>query len=115
MCVHSRACRASELKLILVLIGVVFHYILLKNLFGPVIKKNKKNLTFYLNIFFKCKIEYQKNKQTNKTKQTNKQKQKKNKKNNLFFSNCLGRSEKGKQTFFSFFFKALLSLLVFFF
>ena len=79
MCVHSWAMQSHRIGLILVLESVVFHYSWLKCLFGPV--------TIYTDILFpnfclKCKIEREK------------------KKSWPLFFNILGRSEKGKQTYF---------------
>ena len=66
MCVHSWACRTSEIKLILVLKGGCILLYLVKEPFG---NSYKRILTFYLNIFVtKNQIEYPKKTKQNKTK-----------------------------------------------
>ena len=80
MYVHSWACRATELKLILVLKGACIPLYLVKE---PFLGQFQKILTFYLNIFVKnAKLSILK------------------KKANPSFPDFLDRSEKSKQTSF---------------
>ena len=86
MHVHSWACRASELKLILVLKGVCIPLYLVKE---PFWDSYKKNLTFNLNIFVK-------------NAKLNIKKKKKKKKSRPFFPKFFGSVGKGQRNIFFF-------------